>query len=87
MNYAFRMDDDFNPAWIHIEFPSRFDHFQSLIHHRCRVNGNFWSHLPIRMHQRLLDTHLGQPAERGLPEWSTGGGENNLIDFGALVAL
>ena len=38
----------------------RLNHFKTLIHHRSGINGHFGSHVPVRMPECLLRSHLFQ---------------------------
>ena len=40
-------------VWPHTEQPFGFNDLKTLIHHGGRVNGDFSSHIPIRVFQRL----------------------------------
>mmetsp|Transcript_21499 Transcript_21499/g.43546 ORF Transcript_21499/g.43546 Transcript_21499/m.43546 type:complete len:251 (-) Transcript_21499:376-1128(-) len=54
-----RMDDNFDVVVLAAEEVVRFNHLQTLVHHRCRVDSNLRAHVPVGMCASLLAHHLG----------------------------
>ena len=54
MDYGLRMDHDIDLVRSRIEQPPGLNHLESLVHHRGGINGDFRSHCPLRMLQRLI---------------------------------
>ena len=82
---ALRMDENFNVIGHHAKQPARLDHLKALVHHRCRIDGDFGTHRPVGMLQCVgcsnrLELFLGQRAER-----ATRRREQQLVDI--LMAL
>ena len=48
------MDDDFHLRFGHAEKPSGLDDFKALVHERRGIDGDFTTHVPCRMLQRLF---------------------------------
>ena len=72
-----------------VEQPVGFDHLESLVHQRCRVDGNLLSHLPGGMPKGLLRRHAFDFLQRRRAEGAAGRGNQqpqNLVVL-ALKAL
>src|ERR1051325_8184326 len=83
MNDTLRMDDYRNALHFDVKKPASFDHFESLIEERCRVDGDFPAHDPGRMFQSAFDGDAGKfffwrgtegAARSGEPEFAHGAG-------------
>ena len=64
MHDALRMNHHVDARDIHVEKPTRFDHFQPLVEQGRGIDGDFFAHPPSRMPQRLLLGHRAQLLRR-----------------------
>ena len=76
---ALRMYEYLYLACLDAEEPFSLDNLEALVHHRCRVNGYFSSHVPCRMSQCVSLGNRLQPLLVHKAEWSSAGGEQNFL--------
>ena len=60
MDNTLRLNHNLNMIQIYIKKPSGFHNFQTFIYQSCRIHCNLLSHYPVRMLQRILQSHLLQ---------------------------
>lgn len=60
--HRLRVDQHRDSFGRHPEEPAGFDHFESLVDERRRIDRDLGSHAPLRVSQGLFDSHFGEPA-------------------------
>ena len=78
MNDTLGMNHDLDMIRMRTEQPVRLDHLQTFIHHGRRVHGNFATHAPVRMCNRLLGRNLIERGNIAVKEGPTGRSQENL---------
>src|SRR2546421_2759869 len=86
MNNAFRMDHDVDARVGDVEQEMRLDNFQTLVHHRRRVDGDLRPHFPARMSERLGDGHAVKRGEGTPQERTAGAGKDETANRFLLLA-
>ena len=87
MQHALTVYDDLDLIGRKVKEPARLDEFESLVHQRGGVDRDLVAHAPVRVIERLLDGDLFQIGFCLAEERPSGGGEDDLLDLAALVAL
>ena len=62
--HRLRVDQHRDSFGRHPEEPAGFDHFESLVDERRRIDRDLGSHAPLRVSQGLFDSHFGEPLAR-----------------------
>ena len=87
VNDALRVDNDFYLFRRNVEKPSGFDDLQAFVHHSRGIDGNFISHLPVRMVQRLGNGDPAQLLQGKAAEGPARGGQYNSVYVLVIVSL
>ena len=64
---------------IDTEEPLGLNHFEALVHHRSRINGNLCAHIPGRMFQSISLRHVGYLLHRLQTERTAGSRQQDLF--------
>ena len=75
MDDTLRMDINRYFLRWQIKKPTCFNYFQSFIHHRGRINGNFLTHAPVWVVQGIFYRNVRQLVSRQIKKRSTRGGQ------------
>src|SRR6266576_3874287 len=86
MHNTLRVNDDVDGGIGDVEEEVCLDHFEALVHHRCRIYSDLRSHLPARMGKCLGNRHALQCFERTAQEWTAGSSQNQTADGSLLLA-
>src|SRR5260370_36222783 len=86
MNRGLWMNDDVDLVRAHAKKPARLDHFKTLVHHRCRIDGNAVSHAPVGVRESLLGSDVCQPSEGRLSKRPARGGQKHAANFSVYSA-
>jgi hypothetical protein len=85
MHDALRMDQDLDPLGRQVEQPARFDYFESLVHHRRRVDGDLAAHDPVRVRAGFVGRDADGAVERRGAERTAGRREQHAAHPTSLV--
>ena len=81
MDHTLRVDHNLNVIRRHAEQMHGLDKFQTLVHHRGAVDGDFCPHIPVRMADCLLRRDVFQLASRSAAEGAAGTGEQDFLQL------
>src|SRR5260370_2197985 len=86
MNRGLRMDDNIHLVRAHAKKPASLDYLETLVHHRCGIDGDAVSHAPVGMRESLLGSDVRQPSEERLSKRTAGRGQNHPTNFSVYSA-
>ena len=84
---ALWVDSHLNLVSSHIEQPSSLDYLKAFVHHRCRVDGDLGSHIPVWMFQCLCRCHVAHLLVAESTERTATCRDDELVDRVVYLAL
>src|SRR5438445_13262691 len=81
MDNALRMDDHLDALHLDAKKPVRLNHFQALVEQRRGIDGDFWSHVPGWMLERLFWCNRIKIFSRRFAKRPARGRKNNSSDI------
>ena len=84
MHNRLRVNQHLNLVSFYAEEPFGFDHLETLVHHRSRVDGDLCTHIPCRVAQGVSLGHMGNLLHRLQTERTARGRQQDLLD-GVLI--
>jgi hypothetical protein len=66
------MNHNKNLGQANVKEPLGFHNFQALVYHGCGINGDFTTHIPVRMRQRICYRYMLQIIQALASERSAG---------------
>src|SRR5436309_734257 len=78
------MNHHFDPPHFHPKEPVRFDHFESFVEERCRINRNLGTHVPRWMPKRFLWSDRLKRIRRGRAKRAARCREDQASNIGAM---
>ena len=84
---ALWVDSHLDLVGSHIEQPSSLDHLKALVHHRCRVDGDLCTHIPVWMFQCLCRSHVAHLLVAESAERAATCRDDELVDRVVYLAL